>query len=227
MSFGSSKTLGIVGAVALATAALDARAERVPLPVPFTDRGFERIAHRKGVAVYKHKSSSVIKLGADARLSASPREVRRALINYEGQVGVIDRLSEVKVLSRSAKSLRVYQRLNLPVISDRDFNLEVTWWQQGEITHVAYKALPARQGRKPRAGVVRVTHHYGSWQLRPVNGGRQTHVRFQVAIDLAGWLPKWMAKASSGKEVPDLFVSIDQIIKRSRYRSETCTSKCL
>jgi hypothetical protein len=202
-----------------------ARAERVALGVPLTQRGFEKIAHRKGVAVYKHETSSIIRLGAEGRFNATPREVLHAVLDYDNQVGVVDRLSEVKVLSRSGHSLRVYQRLNLPVISDRDFNLKVTWWKKGETYIVAYRAL--RGVSPPRDGVVRVTHHYGSWQLKPVNNGRQTLARFQVEIDLAGWLPRWMAKSGSGKEVPELYGSIDRLIKRTRLRSASCTSNCL
>jgi hypothetical protein len=120
----------------------------------------------------------------------------------------------------------VYQRLNLPVISDRDFNLKVSWWEKAGVTFVTYKAIP-RGDRPPRDGVVRVSHHVGSWQLKPVSDGRQTLARFQVEIDLAGWLPKWMARSGSGKEVPELFGSISEMIRKSRYRSESCTSKCL
>jgi hypothetical protein len=36
-----------------------------------------------------------------------------------------------------------------------------------------------------------------------------------VAIDLGGWLPRWMARAGSGKEVPDLFVAMRQLVRRS------------
>ena len=149
----------------------------------------------------------------------------QALLDYRGQVGKIARLSESKVLSRSGNSLLVYQRLNLPVISDRDFNLKVSWWRDGDTTWVAYRAI--KRGLPPRDGVVRVSHHLGSWQLRPINNGRQTLVRFQVSIDLAGWLPRWMARSGSGKEVPELFVAIGDMIRRSTYRSERCSSKCL
>lgn len=215
---------GVVVTLLLVAAA--GHAERIPLSVPLDQRGFEQIAHRKGVTVYKHRESSIIRLGAEARFNATPGEVLRALLDYDRQVGTVDRLSEAHVLSRGDRSLVVYQRLNLPVISDRDFNLKVSWWKQGEVTHVVYRAVP-RVGRPPRDGVVRVRHHHGSWQLKAVSGGQQTLARFQVEIDLAGWLPKWMARSSSGKEMPELFGSIDELVRKSRYRSESCTAKCL
>jgi hypothetical protein len=191
---------------------------RIPIGAPLQEKGFERIAHRGGVTVFKHKHSDTIRLAADARFKASVDEVRRALLDYEGQVGTIDRLSEARVLGRSGRSLLVYQRLNLPWISDRDFNLKVVWWRQGGTTWIAYRALS--RGGVPETDAVRVKRHTGSWQLKPVNGGRETQVRFQVEIDLGGWLPMWLARAGSGKEVPGLFASIDSMIQRSRYRSQ-------
>jgi len=216
-----------IGALALLLGwSVPVQAQRVALSIPLNQRGYEEIAHRKGVTVYRSKSSNIIDLGAEARFNASPDQVLRVLLDYEGQVGAIARLSESKVLSRSRRSLLVYQRLNLPVISDRDFNLKVAWWRDRDTTWVTYQAT-RKKGRPPRDGVVRVTHHLGSWQLKPISGGRQTLARFQVRIDMSGWVPRWLARSGSGKEVPELFVAIDKMIRRSSYRSDACSSKCL
>jgi len=198
---------GMVVAVAAVLAAAPAGAARVPMATPLSEAGYERIARSSGVSVYKHRDADVIQLGADARIDAPPDAVMRALLDYEGQVGVIGRLSEVKVLRRAKGQLTVYQRLNLPVIDDRDFTLDVRYGQAGETRWISYHALK-RGGPPPRDGVVRVTDHSGSWQLRPVDGGRATLARFMVRIDLSGWLPKWMARSGSGKEVPELFKQV-------------------
>lgn len=196
--------------------AFPARAERVPLSRSFAHAGYEQIAQRKGVTVYKHRDSDIIRLGADGSIDAPPDEVLRALLDYERQVGVIDRLTESKVIARRDRKLRVYQRLNLPVIDDRDFTLEVRWGRSGDLRWITYRAL--RSSSPERDGVVRVKHHQGSWQLEPIDGGRATRVRFMVAIDLGGWLPKWMARSGSGKEVPELFVSVRQLVRSSAER---------
>ena len=67
----------------------EARAERVPLTVKLPDKGFEQIARKKGVVVYKHKESDIIRLGAEGRMPASPEEVRAVLLDYEAQRGRI------------------------------------------------------------------------------------------------------------------------------------------
>jgi hypothetical protein len=200
-------------------------AERTPQTIPLSKAGFERIAFRKGVAVYKHKTSDIIRLGADARIDAPVSDVLKAVLDYPGQVGKIARLSESRVLRRGKSWLLVYQRLNLPVISDRDFTLFVRWGKRGEVTWVEYRTA-LRHGPPPRSGVVRVTRHEGSWQLKPARSGRSTRARFQVLIDMGGWLPRWLARSGSGKELPELFVAIRKMVFRPDYRSALCTSKC-
>jgi hypothetical protein len=213
-----SKSLaGWAVALLVVASTAPARAAGVPLSRSLARSGYEQIAHRKGVTVYKHRDSDIIRLGADGRIDAPPDEVLRALLDYERQVGVIDRLTESRVVARRDGWLRVYQRLNLPVIDDRDFTLDVRWGRKGALRWISYRAL-RRGGAPERDGVVRVTHHQGSWQLEPLDGGRATRVRFMVTIDLAGWLPKWMARAGSGKEVPDLFVSIRRLVNPPRSK---------
>ena len=51
--------------LALLAAMSSARAEVIPFSVSFSDRGFERIAHRRGISVFKHRRSEIIKLGAE------------------------------------------------------------------------------------------------------------------------------------------------------------------
>jgi hypothetical protein len=106
----------------------------------------------------------------------------------------------------------VYQRLDLPVISDRDFVLKVTWGKEGGKRWVRYRTVRG-VGPAPRDGVVRVKHHQGSWQLTPTRRGEATLVRFQVSIDLGGWLPKSLARSGSGDEVPELFHVLRDMVR--------------
>lgn len=206
------------------------RADLIPLTVPLVTKGFEKIATKEGIRVYKHRESEIIRLGAEGRLNAPVQKVMQALLDYRNQVGKIDRLSEARVLRRGKQWLLVYQRLNLPVISDRDFTLRVKWGKRDTIYWIRYWAV-SNDGPGKRDGVVRVSNHHGSWQLKPIKGGQATQVRFQVTIDMGGWLPKWLAKSGSGKEVPQLFAALDKLAQSSSYfssyRGETCSSKCL
>ena len=195
-----------------------ARADLLPFSVTFTSKGFERIAHRRGISVFKHRESEIIKLGAEGRFGYSPEQVQRVLLDYRRQLGNVARLTEAKVLKRGRNWLLVYQRLTLPVIDDRDFTLKVTWGTRKDGSRwVKYRT--ARGGPPPRSGIVRVTNHHGSWLIRPIKDGRGSLVRFQVTIDMAGMLPRWMAKSGSGKEVPDLFLTFNKLLLQQYLRS--------
>lgn len=204
------------GLCALAASGVSpAHAERVPLMPYLSSSAFETIAQEKGVRVYKHRTSEIIRIGAEGRFPAPPEQVRQALLDYPRQVGTIARLSEARVLSRAERALYVYQRLNLPVIDDRDFVLHVRHGADGEMRWVSYWAVTDR-GPRPRDGVVRVTNHRGTWVLEPTDNGRATRVRYQVSIDLGGMLPRWMARAGAGRELPELFGAICRLSRPDR-----------
>lgn len=209
-----ARATAAITALALALlAAGSARAQRIPIGLDPTTHGFEKIAVTNGVTVYKHKTSEIIRLAADARIGAPPEVVGDALLDYRGQIGVIKRLSESRVLAKGKDWMRVYQRLNLPVIDDRDYTLAVRWWREKEVLVIHFKTTtlgaPAEQ-----KGVVRVSYHEGSWQLRPLEGGRATFARFTTTIDMGGLLPKWLARSGSGKEVPKVFASVNTMVER-------------
>lgn len=215
----SRSSLSLAAGVLVMLAGGVSHGERLPLNVRLDQAGYERIAQRRGVSVYKHRTSDIIRLGAEARINAPPDDVLQVLLDYKDQVGVIDRLSESRVLHRGRSTMKVYQRLNLPVIDDRDFTLQVRWGQAGELRWVTYHAMRGG-GPAPKDGVVRVTDHAGSWQLWPVDGGKATMARFMVRIDLAGWLPKWMARSGAGKELPDLFGSIRKLVAKNNSNDD-------
>ncbi len=186
--------------------------EWTPPEQPLTDEGFEMIAQEQGVTVYQSKEAKNIRVAAEGLVNAPPDEVLTALLDYEHQKGFIKRVTESKILDRKQHYLIVYQHLNLPIISDRDYTLFVVWGTSGDLRWVVYRAI-SDQGPPEKDGIVRVTDHEGSWQLKPMGAnGEVTQLRFQMSIDLAGWLPRWLARSKAGDEVPDLFASIRALV---------------
>ena len=139
--------------------------------------------------------------------------VGEALLDYRGQIGVIKRLTESRILAQGKGWLRVYQRLNLPVIDDRDYTLDVRWWREKEVLVIHFKTTSVGSPGEQK-GAVRVPYHEGSWQLRPLDGGRATQARFMTTIDMGGLLPKWLARSGSGKEVPKVLASVNTMVER-------------
>lgn len=200
-------------------------AELVPLDTPLKNRGFEQIKYKRGVRAYKHRSSSNIRIGAEGVLPVPLPAVEKALIDFERQVGRVARLKESRVLDRGPGWLLVYQRLNLPVINDRDFVLYVKRSIKDNVTIIDFHVVK-KKGMAPRKGIVRVKLHEGAWQLKPTSDGQGTFARFVTTIDLGGMLPKWMARSGAGRELPRLFSAICKMACNPIERSGTCLSKC-
>ena len=195
-------------------------AELTPLDQTLESQGFELINETRGVKVYKHRTAKVIRLAAEGVLPAPVADVREIVTDYRAQQGKVDRVSESRVLRQGPGWLVVYQRLNLPIISDRDYTLVVRWGQHRGAQWVTFDAASA-QGPPPRDGIVRVTEHNGSWQLKAVEGGRATFVRFQTRVDFSGSVPRWMVRGGAAKELPNVFVNLCRLTD-VKHRSRPC-----
>jgi len=212
--------LPLAVAALLVTVAPAAAAELTPLGQSLESQGYELIGEKRGVRVYKHRDGKTVRVAAEGVLPAPVAEVREAVTDYPSQQGKLDRVSESRVLRQGPSWLAVYQRLNLPVISDRDFTLMVRWGQDRGVQWVTFDAAD-QLGPPPRHGTVRVTEHSGSWQLKPVNGTRATFVRFQTRIDFSGSVPRWMVRGGAAKEVPNVFVNLCRLTD-VKHRSRPC-----
>jgi hypothetical protein len=187
--------------------AVGADGSQAPPKIELPRTGFEFVTRARGVWVYKNTTADLIWIGAVGIIPAQPDQILSALLDYEHQPGKIGRVSEAKILSRGADSLYVYERLNLPVISDRDFTLKVTHGTDGRRTWVTYAAVSDR-GPGPRDGIVRVTRQFGIWELIPTDDGTGTFVRSEFRIDLAGSVPLWLVNSGAGKEIPALYADV-------------------
>lgn len=206
--------LMIVSTIVVGMAVTPARADRTPLSRSLTSKGYKKIGSKNGVTVYKDPRSGIIRLAAEGTFAHPPEKVLKALLNYRGQKPYIGQMTTSRVLRRSKNWLVVYQRLHLPVVSDRDFTLFVKWGKTKDVRWIVFRAVTNR-GPGKKKGIVRVTLHRGSWQLKPTNGGRATFARFQTVIDLSGWLPLWMARSGSGREVPKLFAGLRRMLAKN------------
>jgi hypothetical protein len=177
-----------------------------PPATAFAGEGFALIAEERGVKVYRREKRPGIELAAEGMLPGSPERVRRVLIDYPNHQRWQKHLKENRVLARGDGFLDVYQRLDLPVLDDRDFTLHATWGDDAGVFWMRFVAANAR-GPAPVKGVVRVTAHEGGWRLEPAAGGT-THAVYRFYLDLAGSFPAWMGKGQAASDVPELFASI-------------------
>jgi hypothetical protein len=170
-------------------------------------QGFQRVAQDHGVTVYRREHVREIDLAAEGDIMAPPERVRQVLLDYSRHPAWVKHLAESRVLEQDAEHALVYQRLDLPILEDRDYTLRVTWGNEGDVLWTRFTTADEK-GPPPRHRVVRVQVHEGGWELQPIDGGRGTHARYHFRLDLAGSLPGWMSRSRAGKDVPQLFEAL-------------------
>jgi hypothetical protein len=184
-----------------------AQASAPPPATSLPSEGFVLIADEKGVKVYRREKRPGIELAAAGNLAGSVDRVRRVLTDYPSHQRWQKHLKESRVLGRGDGFLDVYQRLDLPLIDDRDFVLHVTWGDEATVGWMRFAAATGI-GPPPVKGVVRVTQHEGGWRLEPLDGGRATYAVYRFYLDLAGSFPAWMGKGQAASDLPELFANI-------------------
>ncbi len=178
--------------------------------------GFTHVGGAAGVDVYRRLASPVIDLRAEGDIDAPPSRVRQVLLDYANASRLTSHVAESRVLSAGARELRVYQRLRLPVIADRDVVLHATWGQRGELSWIRFCVDDSGAPAAPK-GVVRLATLSGGWDLRPIDGGRATRAVYRLQIDLGGAVPRWMVSGGAAKDLPKLFEGVRrQVARRPR-----------
>lgn len=178
----------------------------IPQERPLLKQGYELLHRGSTVTVYRRRSARLIELGADGHLTAPPARVRAVLLDYGSHAGYVKGVAESRILARGLTSLVVYQRLRVPLLSDRDYTLVVDWGQSGAALWTRF-GVDNRRGPGPRPGLVRIYIHEGGWLLAPSRTGG-TDARYLLRLDLAGSIPLFLARSGAGREIPGLFESI-------------------
>jgi hypothetical protein len=176
--------------------------------------GYKRVGGDHGVEVYRQMASPVIELMAEGDIDTPPFVVREVLLDYAQAGKITKRVAESHILNRGDHELIVYQRLSLPIVTDRDYNQRVTWGTSGDTSMIRF-AVDNEHGQGGRPGVVRVNVLSGGWDLKPIRGGTATHALYHVRIDLSGSIPRWMVSGGAAKDLPKLF---DGLRRQSRER---------
>jgi hypothetical protein len=103
--------------------------------------------------------------------------------------------------------LTVYQRLDMPLIDDRDFTLLVRWIDDGDGKWLRFETANDR-GPGVRKHTVRVAVNEGSWRLQPIDGGRATFAVYEITVAMGGSFPTWMGRGRAADEVFSVFTTL-------------------
>jgi hypothetical protein len=199
----------------------------LPLLVANGTPNYKHVGGKHGVEVFRQEKSPTIDLMAEGDIDAPPSRVRAVLLDYGNAKALTDHLAESKVLATKPHEMTVYQRLKLPIVSDRDYTMRAEWGQHGEALWTRF-AVDNSRGPGPRHGAVRVSTLTGGWELTPIRDGQATHAVYRVRIDLAGSIPQWMVSGGAAKDLPKLFEGVRKQVRRQTNVASTpqCGSNC-
>jgi len=202
----------VVAPVILAALGAPSLVARADAPAPataadLTKEGFAFFGEEKGVKIYRREQRPGIELAGDGVIAGSPDRVRRVLLDYASHPRWNKHLKESRLLARGDNWVDVYQRLDLPVLDDRDYTLHIVWGAEGDVLWFRFETANDR-GPPPVKGVVRVTRHEGSWRFDKAADGVSTHAVYRFYMDLAGSFPSWMGKGQATRDVADLFAKV-------------------
>lgn len=163
--------------------------------------------------------SSVKEFRAVGTIDAAPAAVFAVLDDSEAYPSFMPYTSECRVLKRDKDTVLAYQRLELPVVSDRDYTLRSKHqrWQgpDGPIYWIRWE--PANeQGPAEKPGVQRVNVCEGGWLLEPTEAGG-TRAIYTIYTDSGGTIPPMLANNGSRVAIRKVFDAIRKQVKEPKY----------
>lgn len=117
---------------------------------------------------------------------------------------------QTRVLKRDGDVAWTYERVNAPLVSERDYTIKVTHEVVGDgVKHVF--RLDNASGPKPIDGVVRVQLLDGYWLLE--RSGTKTKGTYYILSSPGGSLPTFVVNGANNTAVPGLYEAIKKRLK--------------
>jgi len=194
-----------------------------PKPARSTDPadGWTQESAGKDVAIHSRPraGSSVKEFRAVGVIDAVPAAVFAVLDDSEAYPSFMPYTSECRVLKREKDTVLAYQRLDIPVVSDRDYTLRSKHQRwigpDGPIYWIRWE--PANDlGPAEKPGVLRVNICEGGWLLEPAETGG-TRAIYTIYTDSGGTIPPMLANNGSRVAIRKVFDAIRKQVKDPKY----------
>ncbi len=163
--------------------------------------------------------SSVKEFRGVGEIEASSSVVFAVLNDPEAFPSFMPYVAEIKVLQRTKDSTVAYQRLSMPLISDRDYTVRSehseTQGPDGPVYHIHWNSANAL-GPAPLPGVERVQSCAGSWLLEATGPGA-TRATYLIQSDTGGAIPAFMANHGSQVAIRKVFAAVRKEVLEPKY----------
>lgn len=174
-----------------------------------TGAGWRPVADRDGVQVFRRAGSGGIDaLRAEGRIASPPAVLRDVLLDAGRYQEFMPYTKESRLLEARAGFRLSYQRVSLPLVSERDYVIALECIGLAGAAGYRLEWTARADGRAPvRDGVVRVTRNHGEWELRS-DGPSATYARYFLETDPGGSLPAFVVNIANTRAVPEVFAAV-------------------
>jgi hypothetical protein len=150
------------------------------------------------------------RLTAVTDLPQSPEAVFNVVTDFANYTRFMPYMKECRILKQPGPgSLVIYQLISPPLVSERDYVIEVTLTRGTANDGVWKSGWTAKPEAAPeRPGIVRVKLNNGGWTLAPGPGGRGTRVTYTLHTSPGGSIPAFVANKSNTQAIPSLLEAV-------------------
>lgn len=152
-------------------------------------------------------------------IDAPPRTVFAVLDDTEAYPDFMPYTVECRVLQRAKNSTVAYQRLELPLLSDRDYTLRSRHSEKpsphGSTFRIRWQAAN-ELGPEEKSGVERVKICDGGWLIEPGPDGA-TRATYFIYTDSGGAIPAFIANRGSRIAIGKLFSAVRKEVREPKY----------
>jgi hypothetical protein len=171
------------------------------------------------IKVRERPATDVKEVWAEGDLAAAPIDIQNALCDVDRFTGYMPYLAEARYLGEPDPdgARYSYSRLELPVLSPRDFVHKV-YVDRDAATDPAgvfanhWFSVPTRIPERP--SVLRLQISEGSWLVTPLPGGAASHVIYCFCADPRGSIPSFAANRANVTGVTETFKNVEREAQR-------------
>ena len=182
------------------------------------------LAKRKGeLEIYsrRHDGTQLKEVLASGCIDVPPWVCKNVVDDVESFPEFMPYTVDSRIVARDGEDLIVYQRLDAPMIADRDWVMrtrnESRRREDGVIEYKKTWRSAEGHGPEPSEGVVRILVNQGCWIFEPRAKGEGTRVTYRVFTDPGGRIPNWMVNRANTKAIPKLFAAVAERALERQY----------
>lgn len=180
---------------------------------------WERAGSEKGFDIEKRKAegTKLFEVRVSGNVDLPPKAIFDVLWDVKSQAKFAPHLKRLDVLEEAADSVIVYEQVDVPAVTDRDYTLRLRRLTDDatQLYQVMAENADAK-GPPPRADHVRMTKIWSIFSIEPADRG--SFISYHSFGDPAGDIPAWLSNAAATKGPLDFVVAIVNEAKKRNHR---------